>query len=206
MAVSPRIFALDFDRGLISGNPTVETGYTFRHFKSGDTERLRIYLVKANTGAGTGALTIINNDGLTLKVALGNLVTGATPASPYTSVTLTASADGNYFEGDLPLNVSGITSLFSASVADVQALIEFELDDGGYKQSFDRGITIRQQLIPSTLIDTPAPDTAIGNQEATARFVPKTGATQIAYVDQDGSGREYLFDIYNGAIRLTQIA
>lgn len=204
MAQAPRIVAVDFDRGKVYPNSTVEAAYTWKSFYSGDTERFRVYLVKANPSAGAGRLTTISATGLTLKVALGVRAAGAA-GTVYTSVTLTASSDGNYFEGDLPLNVSGVTNLFSSSAADQSARIEFELDDSGYKQTHSEGVTIVQQIIGTSLIDTPAPDVAMGTLQARGEFVPQVDAETFIMKDQDGTGRRYQISIHGGTLRVDPI-
>lgn len=204
MAQSPRIIAVDFDRGKIFANPTTETSYTFKSFKNGDTERFRVYVVTANT-AQPGKLTSVAATGMVLKIALGNFSAGT--SSPLTSITCSVSSNGAYFEGDLPLNVAAVQALFAAQVADVSALLEFELNDGGYLQSHDVGVIIRHQLITNTLVDSTAPDTALGKQEAAGLYVPQIWPEgfQMIVTDNDGSGRRYAVYVYAGALRFDPI-
>lgn len=203
MAQAPRKFALDFDRRAVWANANFESSYSFGEFVNGDTERLQIYLCEK--GAAAGTLTPLSTTGLTLKVALVTL--GAPTSTVHTSTTMTAA--GQYWVGDLPLNVAGVQELFASSVGPFNVVLEFELTDGGYGQTIKVPVTISQQGISTTLVDTPAPDTAIGNQEATARFVPLVDTVakpwqQIVH-DMDGSGRQYLMYISGGAIRVDPI-
>lgn len=199
MAQAPREFALDIKRGKIFASPYAETSYEQKKFKNGDTDRLAIWLVKQSLTQGEGRLDIISPAGLQLKVALGQF-----GAAPYTSVTLTPS--GNQFVGDLPLNVSGISNLFSSQTADVEALLEFELNDGGYFQSLDIPATIRHQLITNALIDTPAPDSALGKAEAAGLYVPVVRPAGYREIWTNDEGGQVLVYMAGGTLHFDPIS
>jgi hypothetical protein len=204
MAQAPREFAVDFNRGKVFANATTETAYTFKKFKNGDTERFRVYVVKANL-TSPGKLTLIAATGMILKIAIGNL--GSPTSTTYTSVTCSVSSDGNYFEGDLPLNVAAVNNLFASTSTDVPALLEFELNDGGYYQSHDVDVSIRHQVITTTLTDTLPPDRSLGAQEAEGLYVPQVWPDGFQFItkDNDGSGRRYLVYVYGGALKFEPI-
>lgn len=204
MASAPREFALDFNRGIISGSTSVETTYTFKTFKSGDSEWLAITLVKANPSLGPGKLSIIPPTGLTLKCAIGLLTAGDT-GTVYTSVTL--SIVGNQFVGKLPMNVEAIENLFADQSENVPATIEFELTDDGEPRSLDFPVEIRQHLIGNTLVDTVPPDVALGKAEAAGTYVPRirpAGYTEI-WIDHD-TDQQCLVYLAGGTIRVDPIS
>lgn len=201
MAQAPRTFSIDFNRGRIFGSPSFETDYAFKPFYNGDSDAFRIYSVSA--GSTPGSLVPQSTTGLSLKIALGVWANGSN-GTAYTSVTLTADATGTWFEGVLPLNVAAVNALFASQSAAVSVKFEAELEDNG-KHTFETDTVIRQQIIGTSLVDTPLPDTAIGRQEADGKYVPLVDATNFILVDQDGSGRRYSCFMYGGVLRTDPI-
>lgn len=201
MAQAPRTFAIDFNRGLISGSPSFETSYAFKPFYNGDSDAFRVYIV--SPGATPGSLVPQSTTGLSLKIALGVWATGSN-GTAYTSVTLSADSSGTWFEGVLPLNVAAVNNLFASQSAAVSVKFEAELEDDG-KHTFETDTVIRQQIIGTSLVDTPAPDTAMGIQQARGEFFPLVDGTEFIMIDSDGTGRRYRIRIYDANWEFTHI-
>lgn len=207
MAVVFREFAVDFSEGKLSANPNFMVAFALPALTSGDTLRLGVTLVKSNSAAGAGVLTTMSPTGLELKVALGTFA-GAT-ATVATSVTLAATA--TRFEGVLPLNVAGVAAILTAAASNsAGAYIELQLTEDSGVSSLRFPITLNQEIIGSTLADTPLPDVAIGRQEAAALFVRQVNADSanpfgMIINDSDGSGRLYRFYVQDGVLRIDPI-
>lgn len=167
----------------------------------GDVKQLSIRFVKRTSA---NAVEVMSGTGVTMQMAIG-----APAVSPTVDTSATAAAaDGNdAFAVTLYLNVAGVATAIGAN-SQVARTLEFSLTTSAGPERYQVIIYIKQRLITGTLTDTPAPDVALGSNQALSIFVPRDGS-QTGYensgfvmVDEEDTTKRYFLSIRAGQLHV----
>lgn len=192
MAVKLQFF-LNVNTGELSLSATAKRPYSIPDLTAGDTAALKIGMVEELLTSAPGTLNRLTVTGYTLKVALGTITNGTATVATSVTCTVGTDADGTFFQGNLPLNVAGVTGLLT-SANSVRVVMEFEVTDSTGTISHKKSVTIHQQLISTSLIDTPEPDTALGKAEASNTYLKK---------GENGAGEGFTLVSPDGTLKVT---
>lgn len=168
----------------------------------GDVLSLRIYLLSRNGGQfGPSPYSIINNAGLSLRAGIGPK--NGTPGSAlYTSqFTWTVDAANTYFEGDFPLNTTGIaTAIGAGESADLWFELELTNSTGFPWTVLQKKVPVQAEVIEGASVDVPAGQTAITVQDADARYLKRTNLKAIYLEDINNAGQYIVLYNENGTL------
>ena len=183
-------FFVNLNTGEMSKSDTSLVAFSLPDLVAGDSVLLAIGLVDDRTSAFPGTLDRQTSAGTSCQVAIGT-----EGAAPHTSATM--SVVDNLFQAVLPLNVAGITGLFTSTPTQpVSRTFEMQFTDAGGELTIKKSVTIRNQLITGALVDAPAPDVALGKAEA-ANLYLKQGENAagggFVLVSPDGNQKAFCY-------------
>lgn len=168
--------------------PLLYGGDTGRHFSITFVQNTDVF----------GRVEIVPSAGTGLQVGIGT--PGGTPLTSATAETPVSDA----YPVTLPMNTSTLVAAIAAAYpSPFDTTLEFRTT-GADSQRYQTPIRIFRALLSDVLIDTPAPDTAIGIAAANAAFVPQDGPAGGYFVLRSAAGglraRVYLGD--DGALKV----
>lgn len=170
-------------------------------FTEGDTMSMRIYLLARTTTFPVNPYSIINNAGLTLKVALGPK-TGDAGSALYTQqFTWGKAADNSYFFADFPLNTAGIATLIGSGER-ASAWFEIEYSQNAVPTTvLSKNVTVEAEVIETGSLAVPAGSTPLSAEEANATFLKRKISGVIYLEDVDNPGNYLALYYKSGSLQ-----
>jgi hypothetical protein len=159
---------------LVAG-PANASPADFPRLVQGDTVYFNIYLLsRTTTYPLTSPFAIINNSGLSIKVAIGPKDGTAGSTLLTQQFTWTPDSANQYFNASLPLNTANITSAIGSGQS-TTSWFEIEMSQSGFPTTvLQLPVTIQAEVIDTANIVAPGVGTTITAEEINASFLKKT--------------------------------